>query len=350
MKLGANKVDGFIRSPDPNIKAVLVYGPDAGLVRERTLALSDVITDGAGDPFQVVEFIGSALAKDPARLVDEVLTISFTGARRVLVVRDGADDIVGAVTAVLENDAADDPLAALVVVAAGNLAPRSSLRRLFEGSDRCMALPCYPDDEAGLAQLVSVALRDEGITIESQALHAAVALMGADRQANRREIEKLVIYAGPGGHLSEEMVAACLRDSAEASSEEAVLAAADGDYESLVDHLARVWADGTEPVAVIRSAQRHFMRLHFVLSQTYGGVPLESAIKQLRPPLFWRIAGRFRSQLQRWSVPAIEESLDRLTEAELSAKSTGAPAGLVCDRALMAVAQLARTHRKRKNY
>ncbi len=343
MKISASKVDGFIQSLDRNIRAVLVYGPDGGLVRERVAELAGTVVENPADPFRISEFSGSSLTKDPVRLVDEVLAVAFGGGRRVLIVRDAGDDLAGAVSAVLDTAAADDPMAALIIVAAGNLAPRSSLRRLFEGNDACAALPCYPDDEAGLTQLVRAGLNEAAIGIDPPALHAAAALLGNDRQANRREIEKLVLFAGPNGHVSEDMVLACLGDSAEASAEQAVLAAADGNYDDLVDNLVRVWADGTEPVAVIRNAQRHFQRLHFVLAQISGGQATDTAIKQLRPPLFWRVAGRFRAQLNYWSLAAVESSLSRLTDAELSAKSTGAPATLVCDRALMAIAQLARS-------
>jgi DNA polymerase-3 subunit delta len=343
VKISANKVDGFIRSLNPDIRAVLVYGPDGGLVRERVAELARAVVENPADPFRINEFSSSSLAKDPVRLVDEVLAVGFGGGRRVLIVRDGGEDLVDAVSTALDNAAADDPMAALIIVAAGNLTPRSSLRRLFENHDVCAALPCFPDDEAGLTQLIRAGLSEAAIAIDPPALHTAAALLGSDRQANRREIEKLILFAGPNGQLSEEMVLACLGDSAEASAEQAVLAAADGNYDGLVDHLVRVWADGTEPVAVIRNAQRHFQRLHFVLAQISGGQPTDAAIKQLRPPLFWRVAGRFRAQLNYWSLAAVESSLSRLTDAELSAKSTGAPATLVCDRALMAIAQLARS-------
>ncbi|NKB49315.1 MAG: DNA polymerase III subunit delta [Alphaproteobacteria bacterium] len=347
MKISANKVDGFIKTLSPKTQAVLVYGPDSGLVRERVDSLIRGVAEDPADPFKVAEFSASPLAKDAARLVDEVLAVSFGGGRRVLVVRDGGDELSGSVTAVLENAAANHPMAALIVVGAGNLTPRSSLRRLFEGNDACAALPCYPDDEAGLAQLLRASLAAEEIAIDPAALPAAAALLGSDRQANRREIEKLVLFAGPGGALTEEMVLACLGDSAAASTDEAVLSAADGNYDSLVENLGRVWADGTEPVAVIRNAQRHFQRLHYVLAQTSDGVALDAALKQLRPPLFWRVAGRFRSQLNTWSLASVETSLARLTDAELSAKSTGAPAALVCDRTLMAITQLARSGQRR---
>ncbi len=348
VKITANKVDGFIKSLNPAIRAVLVYGPDSGLVRERIDSLSAVIVDDLADPFNIAGFQSSSVAKNPVRLIDEVLAISFGGGRRVLVVNEGGDNLTSAMSAVLDSAATDHPLAALVIVGAGNLTPRSSLRRLFENHKACAALACFPDDEAGLMQLVRDSLGKDGININSQALNAATALMGNNRQANRREIEKLVLFAGPGGHLSEEMVLACLGDGAEASAEAAVLSAAEGNYDSLVEQLVRVWADGTEPVAVIRIAQRHFQRLHFVLAQTKDGVVLDSAIKQLRPPLFWRVAGRFRAQLSNWSLDGVEASLSRLTDAELSAKSTGAPAVLVCDRTLMAIAQLARLNRRQR--
>ncbi|MCZ6838998.1 MAG: DNA polymerase III subunit delta [Alphaproteobacteria bacterium] len=347
MKISANKVDGFIRSLDSTVRAVLVYGPDAGLVRERSQALSATTVEDAANPFNIEEISPSLLARDPVRLVDEVLAVSFGGGRRVLVVRDAGDDLIGAISTVLDNEAADHPLAALVVVTAGNLTPRSALRRMFESNDACAALPCYPDDESGIALLIRASLSVEGVGIDPTALHTAASLLGTDRQANRREIEKLILFAGPDGYISEEMVLACLGDSAEASTEEAIYSAADGNYQGLVEHLVRVWADGNEPVAVIRSAQRHFQRLHYVLSLTNGGVSLDSALKQLRPPVFWRVAGRFRAQLTNWSVDAVEASLMRLTDAELSAKSTGAPAALVCDRALMAITQFARSRQRK---
>ena len=346
MKISARKVDQFITSLNPQIRAVLVYGPDSGLVRERVTALTEEIVEDPSDAFETAEFDNYLLVKDPVRLIDEVLAVSFGGGRRVLIIRDAGDDLVGAVSSALDNAAAKHPLSALIIVAAGNLTPRSTLRRLFENNDTCAALPCYPDDEAGLAQLIRSALGTERIGIDPPALHVAAALLGTDRQANRREIEKLVLFGGPDGHLTEEMVLACLGNSAEASTEEAVMSAADGNYEGLVVHLGRVWADGTEPVAVIRSAQRHFQRLHYVLSQTNDGVALDAALKELRPPLFWRVAGRFRGQLTNWSLAMLEASMLRLTDAELSAKSTGAPAALVCDRALMAIAQLARSEHR----
>ena len=174
MKVSASKVDGFVRSLSPEFRAVLVYGPDNGLVRERVTALVSTIAENPADPFKVADLSPSVLARDAVRLVDEVLAIPFGGGRRVLVIREAGDEVTEAVSAVLENQAGRHELAALVIVGAGNLAPRSSLRRLFEGDDACAALPCYPDDEAGLAQLIRSSFSTADITFDQVRLLAVI--------------------------------------------------------------------------------------------------------------------------------------------------------------------------------
>ena len=87
MKLAAARVEGFLRQPDPEIHAVLLYGPDAGLVRERAETLARGVCPDLHDPFRVAELSGGMLVSDPARLADEAAQISLMGGRRVVRVR-----------------------------------------------------------------------------------------------------------------------------------------------------------------------------------------------------------------------------------------------------------------------
>ena len=71
MKISAARAERFVKRPDPKARAVLVYGPDRGLVRERAEALARGVVEDLADPFRVTEMTGAALAADPARLADE---------------------------------------------------------------------------------------------------------------------------------------------------------------------------------------------------------------------------------------------------------------------------------------
>jgi DNA polymerase-3 subunit delta len=66
----------------------------------------------------------------------------------------------------------------------------------------------------------------------------------------------------------------------------------------------------------------------------------------LKPPVFYKLVGRFNDQLDRWTEPALAQALNRLTEAERACKRTGAPAEALAHRALMQVAQQARFGRR----
>src|SRR5438105_10986481 len=91
MKVAAGQVDGFLRRPDPEIRAVLLYGPDAGLVRERAEIVVRTVCPDLRDPFRVADLAAAGLAADPARLADEAAQISLMGGRRVVRVRDAGD-------------------------------------------------------------------------------------------------------------------------------------------------------------------------------------------------------------------------------------------------------------------
>ena len=61
--LKAADVDAFVARPDPARPIVLVFGPDAGLVSERTDALIAASVDDANDPFALVRLEPEAISR-----------------------------------------------------------------------------------------------------------------------------------------------------------------------------------------------------------------------------------------------------------------------------------------------
>ena len=71
--LKGSDIDKFLTRPQRSI--VLVFGPDAGLVRERAEALIRMSVDDLKDPFQLARLEGDDLASEPSRLDEEANTI-----------------------------------------------------------------------------------------------------------------------------------------------------------------------------------------------------------------------------------------------------------------------------------
>lgn len=348
MKIAPRQAEAFIRNPAAQARAILLYGPDSGLVAERAAALAATVINDPDDPFRFSELAAASLRADPARLVDDALARAFGGGRRVIMVADTGDAVTEIFRTLLDNPGLADPECGLVLARAGDLGGRSSLRKLFETADNAAAIACYADDVEGMHRLVDGMLRDAAISPGNGVVDAIVERLGNNRQLNRREIEKLIIYAGADATIDVDDVAACLGDSAEAALDDTILAAADGDYRALDRALERAWSEGTSPVALLRASQRHLQRLHRVgVLASQSGRSLDDAMKQLRPPVFWKVSTRFRRQADRWRPVLAEQALLRLTETESLVKTTGIPDRAACARALLAIAQIARTSGRR---
>ncbi len=343
MKIANPRSDAFVAKPDPAVRAVLLYGPDAGLVRERADRLCRTVVADLGDPFRVVELLPAALRDDPARLLDEAAQIALTGGRRVVRLRDAGDAAAAPLETFLASGAGD----ALVVVEAGELAARSKLRLLCEETANAAAVACYADNEDSLATLVREALRQGRLSVTPEALDYLLGHLGGDRLVTRSELEKLVLYMGEGGgEVRLEDVEASIGDSAGHSLDDAVLAAAEGDGRAVGQALARAFAEGETPVGALRAAERYFQRLHLAAGRVEGGETAERAADGLKPRLFWKVRGRFISQLRMWPAARVADALQRLTAAEIACKSTGMPDEAVAARALLELAGWAARQRR----
>ena len=338
MKLSAAKSKTFIQNPDPNIRAVLIFGADRGLVYESVRALGETVVDDLSDPFRVSEFSGTELKSDPARLIDEAASQSLTGGRRLLLIRLRGEDISDPLLSFLDDPVGDS----LVILEAGELTPRSPVRKLVEKSDNAAAIACYSDNDRDLSGLINSVMNKSGKRVSHDGLTYLLSNLGSDRMVSRNELDKLILYLGDREEAALEDVVASIGDSGILSLDEIVYAATDGNKVSLEKNLSRALVEGTSPIDIIRTANRHFQRLQLACSHVKNGQSSTQAMKSLRPPVMFMFADRFKSQLDRWSDVKINRALSVLTQAEIDCKSTGLPDGAICSRALMSLSQAAR--------
>jgi DNA polymerase III subunit delta len=338
MRLSPSRIQGFLQRPDPDTRAVLLYGLDEGLVRERAETVARAICPDLKDPFRVAEMTAAVLAADPARLADEAAQLSLTGGRRVVRVRGAGDALAKLFAGFLENLVGE----ALVVVEAGELPARSALRRAFDGAREAVAIGCYPDTPRDLAVVIRETLAAHRVTASRDAGRFLVEHLGGDRLLTRSELEKLALYAGDGGRVELDDARASISDTAALELDDAVLAAAEGDPARVERVLARIFQQGESPVSMIRAVLRHLHRLHGMTARLADGASAEEVMRSARPPIFFKQEDSFRQQLGLWTERRLRAQLDRLANAELAMKTTGLPAETICREAMLAVARAAR--------
>ena len=168
MIVKTQEADRFAANPPKTLRAALVFGPDAGLVQERTEKLLKSVVPDLTDPFNVADLSEGVLLSDPARLSDEASAISMMGGRRVVRVRGAGNALTDLFETFLESD--ERPGDALVVVEGGDLSKGTGLRKLFENDDKAAAIACYADTARNLEDVVRDTLRAQGLSIAPDAL------------------------------------------------------------------------------------------------------------------------------------------------------------------------------------
>lgn len=342
MKISAGKAEGFIKNPPANVRCILLFGPDQGLVFERSKLLGKSVLGDENDPFNSVVLQASDVKADPPLVADEAAAMSLTGGRRFIRIQDAADSLNTALKSYLSDPIGD----ALIVLEAGELGPRSSLRKLFEGDkDVAAAVACYGDEGRNLSDVIRDTLQQHGLSADRDAMGYLLNHLGSDRQVSRGELEKLAIYMGDEKTVTLEHAVACIGDSGAFSLDNVTMAVANGDHAGLETALLRCFDEGNQPIMILRMLARHFHRLHLAKGFVQKGQSPDDALKKLRPPVIFKQAPAFKKQLGSWDLRRIAMALDLISDAERDCKITGYPPQTVCSRALMRIAQAARARR-----
>ncbi len=334
MKLTYRQIEPFVQNPDPKARVILVYGPDQGLVNERSKTVCKTFIDDLNDPFNVVTFTPDKILSDTSLFYDEANAQSLMGGNRLIIIKEGGDSLSPIIKDYLDSPSEQT----LVVIESDNLGPRSSLRKLCESAQNAAAVPCYVDDERSLSQIIRDMCAHAGYSIEQDALIALSSALVGDRTIARNEIVKLLLYKGwpknykglqgepirkNNGLITLIDVQACVGDVRDWSMDTLVYAVADGEINSVHAILQSLFKEQTPTIILLRATQNHFWRLLQVQTKVKDGLAQGEALKTLNPPLFFKVEDLFKRQLARWTIPALEAALDSLNKTEAMTKQTG---------------------------
>ena len=332
--LRGKEVDAFLARPDPGRPIILLYGPDAGLVRERADALVASAVDDPNDPFSLVRLDGDELAAEPSRLVDEAMTIPMFGGRRAIRVRAGSRSFASGVDTLADSAVKD----CRIVIEAGELRPESPLRKACERAKTAVAIACYPDTERDLARLIDDELRTSNLRIASDARAVLMSLLGGDRQASRNELRKLTLYAHGKGEIELDDVMTVVSDASELKLDPIVDGAFAGRPDLVESEFAKAMVAGTYPGVIISAAQRQAAWLHKSALAVAEGTPIGALLEGGYPRLHFSRKGAVEIALRNFNPPRLAAIIDQLGTAALDMRKQATLASAIGLRALLSIA------------
>ena len=338
VKLSGGKIERWLSSPDNNCWGILLYGPNQGLVSTRAKALINSYSGGSALNGLSVACVDDEHARvNPSAIHDEAFAHSLLGGASVLWIREVAEKFADTIQVIIDGTIKPNTL----IVEAGDLSPRSKIRRIFEQADNVVSIGCYDDDANTLRKIIKERFNQLNISTSKNALETLLARLGKDRLSNLSEIEKICLFAGENGTLTEESVMLLVGEGYGHFKDELIFAIFNG-RRSMADNLLRSGIDaGLSPVQFIRQLQSHIEKLLTVRAAMNLGERPNQAISKLRPPVFFKFKNDFHQQVQVWPVNSLEKCMRALIELEVDCKSTGMPDVALCQRLCLSISGLA---------
>lgn len=343
----AHEVEAFIRRPDPKFRALLIYGPDRGLVSERAAILSKALDVDLTDTFAVVKLDSQDIRDDSARLLDEINSLALFGGSRLVWLKNAGND--KAITGALDAISSDPPADTILLIEAGDLKKGSALRKAAEGGPSCMALPCYGDDGRNLHALIDDELGRENLQITSDARRLLVDNLGGDRLASRGELQKLALYCRGKDRIEEADVLAIIGDASALSVDEAVDCILTGDLPGLDHALSRIIASKMQIFLVLQACLRQFQMIDVARGRIEGQrEPTAQVITEFGRRMHFRRKPMFERATRSWNGRASANALQHLSSAILEGRRHPALQESIARQALLAIAlRSARLSRQR---
>lgn len=337
MKLSPREAPGYFAKPDPRRTGLLIYGPDGMRVAlKRQEVIAALVGPQGESEMRLTRIPGGDLRKQPTLLIDAVKAIGFFPGPRVAFVDEVTDVAAPAILAALEDWAEGD---AQIIVTAGQLKATSKIRKAFEAHPNAYAAAIY-DDPPSRAE-IEAELSRAGVTIGGAAMEDIITLSRAlDPGDFRQTLEKLALYKhGDSTPVTPEDIAAVAPVSTEAELDDVLNIVAEAKTREIGPMLARLAAQGTQPVALVIAAMRHFRALHAAASHPDGAA---RGIGAMRPPIFGPRRDRMTRQASAWGAYKLDQAISLLTDTDLQLRSAGqnAPAMALVERMLIRLAML----------
>ena len=337
--LKAHEVERFVKRPDLEAGVILIYGPDAGLVRETGQRLVRAYAGNDATGMGLVTLDGADLDADPGQLLVEAQTSSLFGEKRVVRVRNASKSL-----AVPLAELADDPSGAAIILEAGNLPPRDALRALVEGTRNGRALPCYADSDETILRLINETFAAAGIRTDPDVASTLRETLGNDREVTRRELEKLSLYAADSKVLTRDDVLVLCADNAALVLDEVADAVGTGHADRLDAALNRALGAAVNPQQLLSSLTSHFTQLRRWRTLVDAGTSPRDVLEGARPKPHFSRKAALEQQLRLWSDAALAQALDRLLRATADSRKNYGRAETVMRRAFLALTQIAAQH------
>jgi DNA polymerase-3 subunit delta len=297
----------------PNIKALLFFGPDNGVVHYRFSILKDLAIKNS---FEQINFSYSEIKDNLSIIADEANSNSLFSTKRIIFITLDASVIKKELSAIITSNKGS-----LIVLIAGDLSTKSDLRKIFEAGESIFSYGCYSMTAYDREKFAMNYVQSKSLALPA-AWVKKTALMVQDVAMLTGELEKLAIYrlGCSAGDDRDNLLDDLVCSFSEYSFLDFAYAYALGDKKKMLIEYYKASFSGVQVISLIRVLVNFHVRLFlYKLSKDVYGA--EAAMMKISPPVFFKEKPDFQKVDSIKNLEALVDKIDNLNKIELVMKS-----------------------------
>lgn len=338
MNLKPADIAQYLKKPNPAIKGFVIFGTNEGMVADYASQLAKSVCPDLNDAFRVVSFSMDSLEKDIGQLYGEYNAQSLLGGRRVIIIKDGNNNLTAHFKALFKDSSSDT----LVIVSSSSINTKSSLVTYAKDNPEIGLIGCYDDRDGTIYSFAKEYLEKNGITIAQSAMQLLCARLSADRKASTGELEKLTTYLGTRRNIVLEDIKTAISDTSCSSLEDLCYFTAGGNSAKAMESYQELLHEGEEPVTLTRNLTYHFFKLLSSAAAIENGQTADAVVAAIRPQVMFFRKNDLIMQLKIWKRKDINNVLELLYKCERNCKTTNYPAEEILSYTILQIAGAAK--------
>ncbi|MDC3006910.1 DNA polymerase III subunit delta [Candidatus Pelagibacter sp.] len=292
-------------------KFFLLYGNNSGLIKE--------IIKSKLKPFlykKVFNYDEGEIINNLDSFKEEILNKSFFENEKLVIISRSTDKVCKIIEEIIEKKVED----LAIILTSGALEKKSKLRNLFEKNKDTICIPFYEDNERSLVSIIHNFLKEKKIQISNESINLLIQRCSGDRINLYNELKKIESFSKNRKKIDIEDIAKLTNLSENLNFNELVDNVLAKNLRKTLYILNENNFASEDAILILRIFLIKLKRLLKIKSQIKIENNVENAIKNFKPPIFWKEKEILKKQVGILSYQNIKDLIVKTNNLELIVK------------------------------
>ena len=296
-------------------KMILLYGENYGLKKE--IAESIIIHEKQkNNDVEIGSYYENDITDNENMFYETIYSGSLFSSKKIITINNCSDKIIKQIEDIIKKN----PENLFIIFQSDILEKKSKLRSLFETNSDCSCVPCYPDTNRDLENIIIKNFKDNKIAISKETTNLLIEKSNNDRGNLKNEIEKIKSYSMGKKQINIEEVKTLINFSGEYKSDALVNECLSGNILGYKKILNEIYANAINQIFILRILNNKIDKLLKMKEVEKKYKDIDSLINLVKPAIFWKDKPVVKKQLKIWKIEDLRKIINKLNDTELLCK------------------------------